>query len=69
MVPVDEEVYEKSEGAMTPQHGMLHMMHQGRRCEGEFVFFNRNDPPIITDANAPSVNVADERSRGIAEKF
>ena len=66
-VPVGEAVFAASNGAMTPQYGMMHLMHFGARCEGDFVIFDANNPPVINDENAPSVFGADARGSEAAK--
>jgi len=43
---IDERVDMKSDGKMAPQFGKMLLDHYGKPCEGQFVFFNANDPPI-----------------------
>ena len=47
---------------------MMHLMHFGARCEGDFVIFDANNPPVINDENAPSVIVADARGSEAAKE-
>ena len=43
---IDERVDKNSDGKMAPQFGKMLLDHYGKLCEGQFVFFNANDPPI-----------------------
>ena len=43
---VNPRVFEYSGGKMAPQFGKMLWDHYGKPCDGQFVFFNANDPPI-----------------------
>jgi len=57
---IDERVDMNSDGKMAPQFGKMLLDHYGKLCEGQFVFFNANDPPIAK-MSTPAAATGDTR--------
>jgi hypothetical protein len=57
---VNPRVFEYSGGKMAPQFGKMLWDHYGKPCDGQFVFFNANDPPIAK-MSTPAAATGDTR--------